>query len=76
MKKAIKSIAIILTVVSILLSLIYILLLMFSSFMQDVSYVEDNFLFVDWFFMAIPILGFITGILLQIISVHKKKKKA
>lgn len=76
MKNAIKAITIILTVISILISLTYIVLLMFSGFLPGVINVEDNYLFADWLFMAIPILGFLTGIFLQVISVHKKKKKS
>ena len=76
MKNAIKAITIILTVISILISLTYIVLLMFSGFLPEITIVEDNYLFSDWFFMAIPILGLLTGIFLQIISVHKKKRKS
>lgn len=76
MKNAIKAITIILTVISILISLTYIVLLMFSGFLPEITIVEDNYLFYDWFFMAIPILGLLTGIFLQIISVHKKKRKS
>ncbi len=74
MKNAIKAITIILTVISILISLTYIVLLMFSGFLPEITIVEDNYLFADWFFMAIPILGLLAGIFLQIISVHKKKR--
>ena len=76
MKKTLKSITVTITIISILLSLTYILLLMMSGFADIDMIVEDNFLFKDWFFMTIPILGFLTGILLQVVSLRKKKRKA
>ena len=37
--------------------------------------IANNVLFADWLFIAIPVIGFVCAIALQIASVHKKKKK-
>ena len=75
MKKTIYYIAIIVTVLSVLLSFLYIILRLLSGFMALPVLVEDNVLFVDWFFLAVPILALASGVLLQIASLKGKKKK-
>ena len=37
--------------------------------------VEDNVLFVDWFFLTVPILALASAVLLQISSIKKKNKQ-
>ena len=75
MRKMIRIIAIVLTVLSALLSLTYLVLLALSYVGTLPVTVAPNVLFADWVFMAIPILGLLTGILLQVASLTDKKRK-
>ena len=76
MKKNIRIIAIVLTILSILVSLTYLVLLMLSYFGPLPFDVHENVLFADWVFIAIPILGLLTGILLQVASLADKPQHA
>lgn len=75
MRKIIRIIAIVLTVCSALLSLTYLALLALSYVGTLPVSVAPNVLFRDWVFMAIPILGLLTGILLQVASLTDQKRK-
>ena len=57
MKKAIRMFAFTLTVISILLSLGYILLLALSQLTSLPFEIAPSFLLADWVFLAIPILA-------------------
>ena len=75
MKNTIRVIAIAVTIPCILLSFLYIMLLMLSSVVALPIQIEDNVLFTDWFFLAVPVLALLSSILLQIASLQKKKKQ-
>ena len=75
-RKIIRIVAIVLAILSVLVSLAYLVLLMLSYFAPLPVDVQPNVLFADWMFIAIPILGLLTGIFLQIASLAKKPKKA
>ena len=75
MKKGIQVLAILLTVLCILLSLAYILLLTAKALVPSLPFdVEPNLFLQDWWFMAIPVLALFSSIFLQIASVKQKKK--
>lgn len=48
---------------------LYLCLLLLSRFVTLPFEVADNVLFRDWAFIAVPILGFLSSIALQIASV-------
>ena len=50
----------------------YLLLLLLSQFVKLPLEVSPNFLFADWLFIAVPILGFLCAVLLQVASVRKR----
>ena len=75
MKQIIRRIAVVLSVLSILLSLTYLVLLALSYVMPLPVNVAPNVLFADWVFIVIPILGLLTGVLLQIGSLSDRKKR-
>ena len=75
MRKAKKIIATVVAVLSIVVSLIYLVLLGLSAFGNLPVRVEPNFLIIDWAFIAVPILALLSAVLLQVASVKKKKKK-
>lgn len=75
MKNPIRTIAIAVTIPCIVLSFVYIVLLMFSSVVSLPFQVEDNVLFFDWFFLAVPILALASAVLLQIASLKRKNKQ-
>jgi hypothetical protein len=75
MKNPIRIAAIVLTVPCIVLSFLYVILLMLSSVIDLPFLIEDNVMFVDWFFLVIPILAFLSSILLQVSSVNKSSRK-
>ena len=56
----------------IIVSGVYLCLLLLSRFVKLPFEIADNVLFADWTFIAVPILGFISSIALQIASVRKK----
>ena len=55
----------------ILVSVLYLILLLVSRFAALPFEIADNVLFADWAFIAVPILGFLSSIALQIASVRK-----
>lgn len=75
MKKVLRILAVALTVLSILASLTYLVLLSLSQLALVPVLAEPNVLLSDWVFIAIPILGLLTGILLQVASLEKPSKK-
>ena len=75
MRKFLRTVAIVITVLSVAVSLAYLLLLMLSAFVQLPFRVEENFLVADWVFIAVPILALLSSILVQVASLKKKKKK-
>ncbi len=75
MRKFLRTVAIVITVLSVAVSLAYLLLLMLSAFVQLPFRVEENFLAADWVFIAVPILALLSSILVQVASLKKKKKK-
>ena len=54
---------------------LYILLLMFSFFISFPFEMEANVMFTDWFFLSVPILALLAGVLLQVASLGNKKGK-
>ena len=75
MKKAIRMFAFTLTVISILLSLGYILLLALSQLTSLPFEIAPSFLLADWVFLAIPILALLSSVLLQIVSLKRSGKR-
>jgi cytochrome bd-type quinol oxidase subunit 2 len=75
MKKHKHLFAKIMAVLGIVVSALYLLLLFVSQFVTLPFEIANNVLFADWLFIAIPVIGFVCAIALQIASVHKKKKK-
>ncbi len=75
MNNPIRIAAVAVTIPCIILSFLYIILLMLSSVITLPFPVEDNVLFVDWFFLAVPILALASAVLLQISSIKKKNKQ-
>ena len=75
MKKVLRILAVALTVLSILASLTYLVLLSLSQLALVPVLAEPNVLLSDWVFIVIPILGLLTGILLQVASLEKPSKK-
>lgn len=74
MKRFIRILAYLVTIASVLLSLAYILLLAASSLISLPFEIAPNVFVRDWYFMAIPILALLSGVLLQIASLKKAKK--
>jgi hypothetical protein len=75
MKQSIRIIAISISVLCAILSFLYILLLMFSFFISFPFEMEANVMFTDWFFLSVPILALLAGVLLQVASLGNKKGK-
>ena len=50
----------------------YFVLLLLSRFASLPFAVSANVLVRDWVFLAIPVLGLLTGVLLQLASIRKK----
>lgn len=73
MKNPIRIAAIAVTIPCIALSFLYIILLMLSSVITLPFQVEENVLFTDWFFLAIPVLALASAVLLQVASLRKRK---
>lgn len=50
---------------------VYLVLLLVSQFVSLPFEISDNVLFADWAFIAVPILGLLSAVLLQITAVRK-----
>lgn len=75
MKQFIRVLAYIVTVLSVLASLLYIVMLMMTNFGTFAFEVGPNVVYKDWYFIAVPILALLSGILLQIASLKKSCNK-
>lgn len=61
----------ILAILGIALSCAYLGLLLLSRFVALPFEVSNNFLLADWAFIAVPILGLLSAVALQIASLRK-----
>lgn len=75
MKKFIRILAYIITTLSVLSSLLYIVMLIMTFFGTFAFEVGPNVVYKDWVFMAVPVLALLSGILIQIASLKKNRKK-
>ena len=55
----------------VIVSGVYLVLLLVSQFVSLPFEISDNVLFADWAFIAVPILGQLSAVLLQITAVRK-----
>ena len=55
----------------VIVSGVYLVLLLVSQFVSLPFEISDNVLFADWAFIAVPILGLLSAVLLQITAVRK-----
>ena len=62
----------VLTVLGVVVSAAYFALLILSRFVELPFKISANVLIKDWAFLAVPILAFLSGILLQIAAIRKK----
>ena len=62
----------ILAVLGILAAAAYFVLLILSRFVALPFEINANVFIRDWAFLAIPVLAFLSGVLLQIAAVRKK----
>ena len=62
----------VLAVLGILAAGAYFVLLILSRFATLPFEISANFFIRDWAFLAIPILGFLSGVLLQFAAIRKK----
>ena len=62
----------ILAVLGILAAAAYFVLLILSRFVALPFEIKANVFIRDWAFLAIPVLAFLSGVLLQIAAVRKK----
>lgn len=70
--KKMRFVAKLIAVLGIVVCGVYLLLLLLSQFVKLPLEVSANFLFADWLFIAVPILGFLCAVLLQFASVRKR----
>ena len=77
MKKIIRTLALILAHIGLALSILFLICLMIGQFVPGVAeFARLDFFVFGYFYLIIPLLGFISGILLQIATVRSKKKRA
>lgn len=73
--KKLRTLALILAHAGLVLSVLFLVLCMIGNFVPDIAEIArlDFFVF-DYFYLIIPLLCIASGILLQVITVRKKKK--
>ena len=77
MKKTIRTLSLILAHVGLLVSIVYLVLCVIGHFVPAVAnFARIDFFGFDYFYLVIPGLVLISGILLQIAVMKSKKRKS
>lgn len=76
MRKSIRTITLILSHFGLGLSVLFLIALVIGRFFPDaVSFAHLDFFVFDYFYLIIPLLCIVSGILLQIATTHKKRSR-
>ena len=76
MRKTLRKIAFVLAHIGLVICVLFLILFLIGKFVPAVEpFARLNFFVFDYFYLIVPLLALISGILLQIAVVNPKKKR-